>query len=32
MKTDLIHNLSETFEAHARETEGGIEFWLTHDL
>ncbi|HED12578.1 MAG TPA: DNA damage-inducible protein D [Gammaproteobacteria bacterium] len=32
MKTDLIHNLTETFEAHAQETEGGIEFWLARDL
>ena len=32
MKTDLIHNLTETFEVHAQETEGGIEFWLARDL
>lgn len=32
MKTDLIHSLTETFEAHAQETEGGIEFWLARDL
>lgn len=32
MKTDLIHNLTETFEDHAQETEGGIEFWLARDL
>ena len=32
MKTDLIHNLTENFEAHAQETEGGIEFWLARDL
>ncbi len=32
MKTDLIHNLIETFEAHAQETEGGVEFWLARDL
>ena len=32
MKTNLIHNLTETFEAHAQETEGGIEFWLARDL
>lgn len=32
MKTDLIHNLTETFEVHAQETEGSIEFWLARDL
>ena len=32
MKTDLIHNLTDTFEAHAQKTEGGIEFWLARDL
>jgi len=32
MKTDLIYNLTESFEAHAQETEGGIEFWLARDL
>ncbi len=32
MKTDLTHNLIETFEAHAQETEGGVEFWLARDL
>jgi len=32
MKTDLIHNLTESFEAHAQETDSGIEFWLARDL
>ncbi len=32
MKTDIIHNLTETFEAHVQETEGGIEFWLARDV
>jgi hypothetical protein len=35
-KTDLIRNMTDTFEAHAQETEGGIEFWLdfkiAHDV
>ena len=32
MKTELIHTLSSTFEAHAQQTEGGTEFWLARDL
>ena len=32
MKTELIYNLTETFEAHAQETDSGIEFWLARDL
>jgi len=32
MKTELIQTLTSTFEAHAQETEGGIEFWLARDL
>ncbi|MGX2040272.1 DNA damage-inducible protein D [Methylocaldum sp. MU1018] len=32
MKTDLIHTLTNNFEAHAQQTEGGIEFWLARDL
>ena len=32
MKTDLIHELTGTFEAHAQQTENGIEFWLARDL
>lgn len=32
MKTDIIHTLTETFEAHAQQTDGGIEFWLARDL
>lgn len=32
MKTDLIHTLTDTFEAHAQQTESGIEFWLARDL
>ena len=32
MKTDLIHTLTETFEADAQQTEGGVEFWLARDL
>lgn len=32
MKTDLVRSLTTTFEGHAQQTEGGIEFWLARDL
>lgn len=32
MKTDLIHTLTNNFEALAQQTEDGIEFWLARDL
>ncbi|MHB1224099.1 MAG: DNA damage-inducible protein D [Gemmatimonadaceae bacterium] len=32
MKADLVQTLTDSFEAHARQTEGGIEFWLARDL
>ena len=32
MKTDVIHTLTGTFEAHAQQTENGVEFWLARDL
>jgi DNA-damage-inducible protein D len=32
MKTDIIQSLTSTFEAHAQQTEGGVEFWLARDL
>lgn len=32
MKRELIQSLTDDFEAHAQETEGGIEFWLARDL
>ena len=32
MKTDLIHTLTDNFEAHAQQAENGIEFWLARDL
>ena len=32
MKTDLIHSLTDSFEAHAQQTEGEVEFWLARDL
>jgi DNA-damage-inducible protein D len=32
MKTELVQTLTTTFEAHAQQTEGGIEYWLARDL
>ncbi len=32
MDTDIIRTLTDTFEAHAQQTENGVEFWLARDL
>lgn len=32
MNTDVIQALTGTFEAHAQQTDGGVEFWLARDL
>jgi len=32
MKTALVHSLTANFEAHARQTETDVEFWLARDL
>ena len=32
MKTDLIQQMTESFEGHAQQTENGIEYWLARDL
>lgn len=32
MKTDLVHSLTQNFEAHASRTGGNVEFWLARDL
>ncbi len=32
MKTELVQTLTITFEAHAQQTDGGIEYWLARDL
>ena len=32
MKTEIINLLTTTFESHAQETDGGVEFWLARDL
>jgi DNA-damage-inducible protein D len=32
MKTDLVHSLTDSFEAHAQQTDNGVEFWLARDI
>lgn len=32
MKTEVVHQLTATFEGHAQQTESGIEYWLARDL
>jgi DNA-damage-inducible protein D len=32
METNLIHQLTDTFEGHAQQTETGVEYWLARDL
>lgn len=32
MNTDIIHSLTSTFEAHAQQTESGVEYWLARDI
>ena len=32
MKTELVQTLTLTFEAHAQQTEGGVEYWLARDI
>ena len=32
MKTEVVQTLTATFEAHAQQTEGGVEYWLARDL
>ena len=32
MKTDVVKALTATFEGHAQQTDGGVEFWLARDL
>jgi DNA-damage-inducible protein D len=32
METNLIQQLTETFEWHAQQTENGVEYWLARDL
>ena len=32
MEHEIVITLTDTFESHAQQTEGGIEFWLARDL
>ena len=32
MKSDVVRLLTDTFEAHAQQTDGGVEYWLACDL
>ena len=32
MKKDVIHHLTDTFEAHAQQSDNGVEFWLARDV
>ena len=32
MKKETVITLTDNFEAHAQETDGGVEFWLGRDL
>lgn len=32
MKSEIIQELTETFEGHAQQTESGVEYWLARDL
>jgi DNA-damage-inducible protein D len=32
VKTEIVRSLTENFEAHAQQTDTGVEFWLARDL
>jgi DNA-damage-inducible protein D len=32
MKTEIVQTLTSIFEAHAQQTETGVEYWLARDL
>ncbi|MEI8327409.1 MAG: DNA damage-inducible protein D, partial [Betaproteobacteria bacterium] len=32
MKAELVHTLTNTFEAHAQRADNGVEFWLARDI
>ena len=32
MKAELVRSLTETFEGHAQQTDGGVEYWLARDV
>ena len=32
MKTEQVQMLTDTFEGHAQQTEGGVDYWLARDV
>lgn len=32
MKSEVVRNLTQSFEAHAQQTESGVEYWLARDI
>ena len=32
MKSEVVQSLTLDFEAHAQQTDGGVELWLARDL
>lgn len=32
VKSEVIQSLTLSFEAHAQQTDGGVEFWLARDV
>jgi DNA-damage-inducible protein D len=32
MKSEIVQQLTETFEGHAQQTDSGVEYWLARDL
>ena len=32
MKTEIVKTLTATFEGHAQQSDGGVEYWLGRDL
>jgi DNA-damage-inducible protein D len=32
MKAEIVRSLTASFEAHAQQTESGVEFWLARDV
>lgn len=32
MKTEIVHDMTDSFEAHAQTTDDGVEYWLARDV
>lgn len=32
MKTEIVHSMTDSFEAHAQSTDDGVEYWLARDV